>query len=116
MKASVKVKNSDVRRVVRGATSRSADLSQHRAASVCSAPSLHTQPATDSRCSFAAYIGKRSAYPHHSLKIPPKKRRRLSQKIGPLSHGTPLTVQLIVGELHLLTCPFCCIFLGPQRL
>ncbi|KAG5856982.1 hypothetical protein ANANG_G00013690 [Anguilla anguilla] len=44
-----------------------------------------TYTATGSRFSF---------HPHYSLKIPPKKRRRLSQKIGPLSHGTPLSVQV----------------------
>ncbi|KAL6456867.1 hypothetical protein MHYP_G00338300 [Metynnis hypsauchen] len=32
--------------------------------------------------------------PHHSLKIPPKKRRRFSKSFRPLSHGSPLSVQV----------------------
>ncbi|MCJ8746160.1 hypothetical protein PDJAM_G00138750 [Pangasius djambal] len=32
--------------------------------------------------------------PHYSLKIPPKKRRRSSKTFRPLSHGSPLSVQV----------------------
>ncbi|KAF4073786.1 hypothetical protein AMELA_G00247350 [Ameiurus melas] len=52
--------------------------------------------------------------PHYSLKIPPKKRRRSSKTFKPLSHGSPLSLQLIAGETHLPACPFCCIFTGPK--
>ncbi|CAI5779150.1 Hypothetical predicted protein [Podarcis lilfordi] len=47
-------------------------------------------------------------FPHPSLKIPPKKRRRFTKSFGPLSHGK-LSDQLMIVGFHLLTCPFCCI-------
>ncbi|KAG5265160.1 hypothetical protein AALO_G00262050 [Alosa alosa] len=33
-------------------------------------------------------------WPHYSLKIPPKKRRRFSKTFWPLSHGSILSVQV----------------------
>ncbi|CAL8370845.1 unnamed protein product [Boreogadus saida] len=32
--------------------------------------------------------------PHYRLKIPPKKRRRFSKSLWPLSHGSPVSVQV----------------------